>query len=259
MFLISVNIGTIGLLTKMFRDNEDVLVRAEADELLIFEQQLDTRVHELMYQNAIHYSFYHEMAHLIQMSDEQSISYQEELNNSAEYSRLRHNLEFDADEFSALSMGSHLVQYARLMFREEVNAGQIENLICVLACSILFYLLSFPSNRDELYFESRTHPHPAIRLTFMIYVITSYCQEALDNLELNVQINQQRTIYDSLSLASRLAPYMLEEPLVVNYLDRLNEHGRDIINYINETKQERSLCPRYAVNRRNVYARSLHG
>lgn len=104
-YLMSINKGVIFKLIKLFRDNDD-LFKAKA---LIQYNTLSTKsnypLNELMYQICGHFTFYHELAHLIQKAKLLETGLAEDLEIRNKFNLDRHVLEYDADIFSAICIG----------------------------------------------------------------------------------------------------------------------------------------------------------
>ncbi len=67
-YLIGIYLGTIIHLTQTFKDKPNLIFNTGNVDFIEFEKKLDTTISELMYQQALHFTFYHEMGHLIQKS-----------------------------------------------------------------------------------------------------------------------------------------------------------------------------------------------
>jgi len=112
IYLIGINIGTLSWL----KESSTNAANAAASELASIYDQLDNPIEVLIHDFALHFTFYHEQAHLIQKSEFLAHFLQEEPLVTEEYSMERHILEFDADEFSSLCLGGHLLQYSNNIF-----------------------------------------------------------------------------------------------------------------------------------------------
>ena len=184
-YIISINAGTIVHLIEKFRE-QSIPLNAE---YIDFESLLDVSVSKLMYDTALHFTFYHELGHLIQKSDLLSHQLYERPENDKEFSIGRHVLELDADTFSSLCLGTHLIQYAKGRFKDDLNSNIVKKLIVIACSSALIYLLSFQTAALPIYYEESTHPHPVVRISCIVFHIVGYCQQSLkeDGLELHIQ------------------------------------------------------------------------
>lgn len=196
-YVISINKGTIGTLINMFMERSDSLSTVLDEDFLNFEQLLDTSIGMLMYQNAVHFTFYHEEAHLIQKSKLLENTIYEDTQANGNYSIEKHILEIDADEFSSLSIGAHIFQYAETTFGEKITVNQWEKLIIIACSSAFLYILSLNSNKDQnIYYHEKSHPHPVIRITWIVHTIVGYCvrnfikNDPYNNLKVNDVVNK---------------------------------------------------------------------
>lgn len=249
------NKATINFLLGAFR-KDDLLEGNGLESWIEFEKELDNSIASLMYQNALHFTFYHEMGHLVQKSSLLELGlYEQPIQN--EFSVLRHILELDADEYSALSVGSHTIQYARTIYGDDVPVDKLEKLLVLVCASILIYLMSFPSNRRDIYYKESTHPHPIIRVTCIIFVIIGYSSQALQQIGLNLTLNLKNLVNQSIDLAEALSIKILEHNYLSNYKASIGMEADNITAYIKEMREISSNDSTLAVDKWNIIARSL--
>lgn len=142
--LISMNMATILELMNMYRSKEKNIRGHFPVELDLFFDNLDNPVEVLMYDASIHFTFYHEVAHLIQKSKFLELhGLCEHSTVEDEFNILRHVLEIDADEFSAINIATHILQYYENLFGQELESDRLEKLIVITCTSVLLYLLAF--------------------------------------------------------------------------------------------------------------------
>jgi len=142
-FVVGINLGTIVYLQKTFKENENLLKVGGIEDYVEFEKSLDVTIGILMYQQAKHFTMYHEIGHLIQKSDYLNSLVHENLVASEKFDCKRHLCELDADLFSSLCVGSHVLQYAKKQFGSKPTQDQVEKLTVIICSSALFYVLSF--------------------------------------------------------------------------------------------------------------------
>lgn len=255
-FIISMNKGTIAFLLSSFR-KDDLLEGSGLEYWIEFEKELDNSISNLMYQNALHFTFYHEMAHLVQKSELLELGlYEQPMQN--DFSARRHILELDADEYSALSVGSHTLQYARTIYGDEVPNDKLEKLLVLVCASILIYLMSFPSNRRGIYYKESTHPHPIIRVTCIVFVIIGYSKQALEQIELDLVLDSKSIVNQSIELAEALSVKTLGYDYLSGYKDSVGLEADNIVAYIKEMREISNKDSTLAVDKWNLIARSLH-
>lgn len=144
------------------------------------------------YISVSHFVIYHELAHLIQFGSE-AINYVEEFSsNKDEYKHEKHIFELDADEFAALSLGTHLIQYFEQVkkVKNELSLTNIADYASVSLGAIFIVMVNLHDDFDQFYIEKRSHPHPITRLILLsltmieylnqTYIIAHYEKEKLD-------------------------------------------------------------------------------
>ncbi len=256
-YLISINMGTLVHLITTFKNNDNISI-ISGEEFKLTEGYLDSPINELMYQNAVHFTFYHEMAHLIQNSSQLLLGLYEHSDNSAEFCIENHQLELDADEYSAISLAAHTVQYARNNFGDNPSSGQVVELLVIVCTSALIYILSFPTNKRELYYKELSHPHPVIRITRIINVIVSHCLQTFKQVGIDLEIKVALIVKQTIGLAGKIMNDITGENLTEKYLFYLMTEGENISSYITEFDKLGMDNQLLAVNRWNAYARTLH-
>ena len=142
-----------------------------------------------MYQLTMHFTFYHELAHLVQKSEYLESHLYERPFEVEEFDLTRHKLEIDADSFSGISIASHIQQYALKHFGDDLDSNKMESLIQMFCSSALLYFLAFQSCKGEIYFYENSHPHPMIRILNFILTITNYLQQSPKLTERKITLN----------------------------------------------------------------------
>jgi hypothetical protein len=106
-YLVAINSGTITQLSDLFKtlDTNKTLNLISLDI-----SKLGTSLNAVMLQFCYHFTFYHEMAHLIQKSEYLEGGLNEIPIKKEPYDERRHLLELDADAFSAISLSEHIIQ-----------------------------------------------------------------------------------------------------------------------------------------------------
>lgn len=202
-FGIFINIGLIGYCTQNFLENENL------DEFL-FEcfpetiQYFDIPITSLAFQIATQFTYYHELAHLIQYSKKsQELTLQERNENCANYNELKHILEINADTFASIAIASHIQQYIANRFAENINQEHTENTIVIFCVCLLNYITSFYDDLVNVYFKEYCHPHPIIRLFNVVLNITHHLNHGQYLANKNITI-------DSKILSKRIIEFYIE-------------------------------------------------
>ena len=250
--------GTIFRLINMFKDKSGFLNNTNNEEFMQFERSLDSSINELMYQNAVHYIFYHEIAHLIQNSEFLESNLYEHLENMSEFSIRKHVLELDADEYSSICIGAHITQYAINNFGSNLTSGIFEKLLIIVCSSALLFMMTFQTNKKEIYYEEMSHPHPIIRITCIISVIVNYSLDNLRQQGINLQIDPKQVVAKTISFSSKVSVEILNENPIEIYQKQLEIEALNISKYIKKTNEIKEGDQTLAAYKWNIMARKLH-
>lgn len=254
-YIIRINSGTIDHLIGLFLENPDIIVDSGNDGFIEFERSLDSPISELMYQNALHFTFYHEMAHLVQKSKLLTSTLYERPEFNGKFNLRKHILELDADTFSSLCLGDHLIQYIEKI-EIDIKDDNIEMILTIICSSILFYFLSFETSKLDIYFKEHTHPHPIIRITNVVLHVTRYVLQAFNQKGYKFNINHKDIIRNSIIFSNNIAVNKHNSNQIIDYLDILQRESDNIISYQSELFKLASQDSSLATNKRNASARN---
>lgn len=255
--LIRINKGLMVNMMNMFMKNPDLLNHTELREYGEFEEIMSNPHHILMYQNASHYVFYHELGHLIQFNGLRQKSLQEGLINNGDFDINRHIGEMDADEFAGISMAAHISQYFEY-YQDEKDADRLFNHIVILVVSsIILYILSFPSNRVPLYFKEGTHPHPLIRTLNVASTIISHLKQMQRKLNLDQEIDHLEIFKKSLNVSHFIEVEQWGSNLCNMFYDNVENNYKEIMAYISELYEIRKENKETAVYKRNMFTKRI--
>lgn len=256
-YIIYIHMGTIVSLKERFKDNRDLLINCNLDEYIEFEKSLDIQINELMYQNAMHYTFYHEMAHLIQKSDLLEQTIYESFDEENIFSIKKHILEFDADQFSSLCIGAHTLQYVKKNWGEKVTNEQLEKTLILICSSALFYILEFKTNKLEIYYKENSHPHPVIRITCIVFHVVGYVSQALAKEGSKLELDIKDIVNKCLDFSNNLATKKFNSNLIEDYKEIIGKEALNIIQYIQEIRELEDNDDTLATQKWNAMAKQL--
>jgi hypothetical protein len=251
-YLVSINMGTIDWLINKLKNNSSLVEKTNINLFRILAPYLDIPIPRLLYQACCHFTFYHEMGHLVQNSDLLLNTLRENPNDNAVYSFNKHLLEIDADTFSALCIGTHIFQYCERLFSEHFSLEQFEGLVVLFSIPVFLYLLSFPGNSREFYLRESTHPHPAIRITNFLMVLTHYCNNSLDARDSDFTVNQGDMFIYAMEIAEELQDFFFEAPLVTNYRQTMIDNRIDAVSYLSEIVETNNNSETTATSKWNL-------
>lgn len=131
-----------------------------------------------MYQLTMHFTFYHELAHLIQNSEYLETYIYETPVEFKSFDLTKHRLELDADNFSGISIATQSQQYAIKQFGGDLDSKKMEALLVIFSSTLLIYLLSCTTTIEKLYYYENSHPHPIVRILNIILNIIHLLQHS---------------------------------------------------------------------------------
>ena len=156
--VIEIHIGLVLRWKELFLENPNISPPSDSDN------SIDIRIE--MFKVASLYTFYHELAHIIQFKglNKLGITISEEYSRKELYLPIQHLQEFDADIFSSLCVADHIIQNRFIPIPIIVeNEQYIGDIISLNILSIFQAILCFTDSVSDLYYNKKSHPHPSIR------------------------------------------------------------------------------------------------
>lgn len=189
---------------------------------------------------------YHETGHLIQRREDKA-DYLEFIDGelTEDEIKVRHSREHDADWFASTCLAQHVRQYCETETEEaiEMDSEMLATLLPLAIATLYLYFIHRMKTKPELYYLENSHPHPSIRLIYLIVYLT-------DNLadDLPKDVSMQEKVKSAITLCSVLMSNE-EENLIDSYnevifrdLDKIEEH----INVLrNSSEEEPTSCINY--------------
>ncbi len=206
------------------------------DRFILIYPYFDNKINVLLHQIIVNFTFYHELAHIIQKTLTLNQYLNEQDNDEGEFNMLNHKLEMDADEFSALYLGSQIHQYAFKIFKQEIDTDKVENLLELFCTGVMLNFLLFKSVEEEIYFEKSTHPHAVIRILNVLIVIIDYLGSSPRMIKKNIKIQRMSIIDKIVFNVYDIEFNLFEEKNAVKFRESL-KHKEDIINYIKKIRK----------------------
>jgi len=250
-YLIIINKGIIEFFNRNLVSYFDLHDYDEVNKYLELENKLTNPIGELMYQSIMHFTFYHELGHLIQFSGKENGELNESLNDGHKYSIDLHCEELDADLFASISLSTHLYQYFERYFIGKPKANDVINYISILSSSVFIYFLSFAEYRNGFYLREKSHPHPLLRILSATARIVDYFQHVLKKKGIELEINQQLVFQETFRISEIFINKFFAEKEFQGFLSLMKENLKDIETYYNEMIPIIQGNPSSAINRRN--------
>lgn len=190
-FSIHINIGLLRFCDQNFLKNinlDEHLNKQYAEQIKFFDNPISV----LAFQVATQFTYYHEFAHLVQFSKKREyLSLQEKYNIQSDYNRDKHCLETNADTLASIAIASHIQQYIRKIFGEEITQENVEFTILILCSCLLNHIANFCNDLTKIYFKEHEHPHPFLRLFIVNLNIANYLNQSefLKEKKIEIKVN----------------------------------------------------------------------
>ena len=252
-FMMSFSYQVIPQLVHKLKNNGNLL-----KDIKEFEYLSNFPLNELLFHFTLHYTFYHELGHLIQKSDLLEEGLHESYDRNSQYSEKRHVLELDADEYSAINLAAHISHFVRSEFGENIRTVDLENFLVLFSSTILFHLLSFKTFESSLYFKEHSHPHPIIRLTEIISVIISHTTSTLAQNGINRKLDENIVVRRTMQLSLILNKKMDETHDIAKFQTELEQNYLDVESYIHEFRDIRRGDKNLSVYKWNITVKAMH-
>lgn len=149
----------------------------------------------IMYQISTQFTYYHELAHLIQRSALLPTRLNEKYGaNGAPYEEYKHIIEFDADCHAVNLMMFHILQYVERHPQITGDQEAIQHVISLYAATIFIYF-TFLDGGGPVYCRAGDHPHPVVRIIYITNLIVEAARINLGQIQLD-RIGIVRNAFD---------------------------------------------------------------
>jgi hypothetical protein len=234
-FIIGVNMQTIHSLYDLFYEKNNIF---KTDPFLlekykILTDKFDVPPGHLMFQIATLFTFYHERAHLIQKSDLLSAFLFEQPApiNEKWFSLERHVIELDADLDAAHKICFHIVEYFKKLDTKEKTSENLQKILSLGVAGVFSYFLLYYKNDVKVYYKEYTHPHPLVRIS---YIVDCFVSVAEINLPEGFKINLKKTIRDGFAIADIFYKSVFNVELVESFAGQFMKESKNVEVYVNE-------------------------
>lgn len=234
--LVMINAGLLVWLIENLKEKEEIQAILSNNYKSIVES-LDCSINELMYQNALHFTFYHELGHLVQNSNLLNDSLYENSERIVTFDFQRHQLEMDADSFSALCMSTHLIQYIKKIFGDNINSDKVGSIYEIICTGLLLYLFAFPSFKYDIYYKEGTHPHPIIRILNILLTMIHYCNQDPYFRSKSITLSYSSIIQNIINNAGSIEENILDSTNAQRLKNDFINQKNNIINYYVENRE----------------------
>lgn len=246
LYLIEIFKGSITRLYEFYTSWEDVFHLSQFEKYQKLMDKKDISGSYVLFQFAGLYIFYHETGHLIQQNKGEA-AYLEFADGklTEAMSRIRHIREHDADWFAISQVAFHVIQFVNKGDQENpvIDPAELETMAEMALSAIYVNAIRQAEKQSKLYFAEKSHPHPAVRISYLIIYL-------LDALAENVkfEVNKKAILQNSILLAEAL----LSEPcrnIVEEFSVGIFERSKEIEDYINVIRNDADTYPHLALKK----------
>lgn len=196
--------------------------------------ELDSSASHLAFQVATQFTYYHELAHLFQLSKIKTEKGLQERGSNNDFDITKHKLEINADTYSAISIATHIHQYITKSFNE-INQNIVENTIAIFGACLLEYIISF-TNNFELYYDEKSHPHPIIRMLNLVMNITNHLSQIPLYSEKEITLNPIKLFKQSIDLHGELESQNIFTSGFSNFINNKIIDIKKTISYLEQIR-----------------------
>lgn len=245
-FVIGINMGTINYTYELFYEQNDTFEKNQSlsEGFKELSAKINIPFGFLMFHLATLFTFHHELAHLVQKSSLLKIGLAEQYAFLANpnFNIETHVLEFDSDLHGADAICLQLLGHFKKLPSENQTGRNLVKLLSLGIASIFSYFLLCFNINQNIYYREYSHPHPLIRIS---YVIEHFIHVASENLPTNVKINSEKLAELGFVISDvffkshqnynqRVGEFQkqfLEKfDSIGNYINELLEHSREMKN-----------------------------
>jgi len=233
LFLVEINKGTIFKLLWFFTDKSAAFQDHTFEQYNEVCQRKQIEPVYLLFQFVTLFFIYHETGHLVQriQSTFQEPEFLAKRCTDALEIKEQQARELDADWFAATPLAMHIIQFGNH------DRNDIEALAAIAIAGIYCFFISHAKGYQGIYYREECHPHPSVRLSYMIV----FTLDALKH-NLQIDIDQPKILHNATVLAEKL---MLDvaKNIVVQYTMELYDNLGQIEAYVNDILGDRATFP----------------
>lgn len=249
-YLIKINMGLIDILYRAFCESNNLFKENNSKDIYAhLTMNFDVPLEYIMFQFATYFTFYHEQGHLIQKSSLlNSFLNERNIDGDSGYSSFRHSLEFDADLHAAHCLVFIIVEYIKKLPESNYSTDVINGILALATASVFINFMYFEEKYHSIYYKESTHPHPVIRITYILDVIASLAPLNFKD----IKIDGNLVLIQCFEIAERFCQVQEMRDMVNVYAEMYQTERLNIEKFINETLiLESDAIPQLIKNRPN--------
>lgn len=242
-YIIGVYKATITSLYDLFYERNNIFDDdAELKHYSNLNSTLNVPLGFLMFQTASLFTYYHEQGHLIQKSDYLASWLNEQYIDSDErpYFQEKHVLEFDADLNGAHLICYHLIDYWKKQEQVFQTQENFQKMLSIGAASVFSYFMLLQTNRQDIYYKKYWHPHPVVRIS---YIIDCFIKVAQINLPDSISLDANQTLTEAFKISDKFFTTVLKNDMVEKFISVYSAETENIKTYVTELIELSKLNP----------------
>lgn len=250
--LIGVNTGTIRETYNLFYDQNKIFVEDKqlAEEFTELREALNIPLGFLMFQLSTLFTFHHEFAHLVQKSPLLNIGLKEQYESLVNKNSIiqRHVLELDADFHGADAVSSQiLLNFKKLPSQYQSAKNLVKLLSLGIATIYIYFILCFYNTLQKIYYMELSHPHPLIRIS---YVLDRFIRTSNEDLPISATLNPEKLAQLGFVISNIfLKTQKNHDGIIDQFPNHFLEKFDSIENYINDLLEYASKEKNLMMNR----------
>ena len=234
-FSIHINVGLIKKCEENYLQNkpfDEYLEKKYSDIVKHFDNQITG----LAFQIATQFTYYHEFAHLVQFEKKrENISLQERFVKTSTYDQVKQHMETNADTLASIAIASHIQQYIKKSFGNNITQENVEFTVIVLCSCLLNHIANFYDDLPEIYYKE--HKHPFLRLFTVNLNIINYLNQSEFFKEKGIDIKINKVFKQVLDFYEELEKNKIFDTKITKTMENASKQQKEIVEYMGDLIQ----------------------
>ncbi|MNK40340.1 hypothetical protein D3C87_589870 [compost metagenome] len=225
----------------LFNENKEVIKNYGS-----LQELIKIPLGHIMFQAAVQFTYYHELAHLAQKPFNEFKSFDESKHKGQgdKYSVQKHCLEFDADIHAANLLPAHILDFWNKQPKEAQTSENLSKLLSVAVSGILNYFMIMGQCGDNIYYDEKSHPHPVIRAVNITDKIIRVAEINVD-----FKLDSGAILQEAFNLTEKFCEHHKLLNFAVQFNEIFRAHSNDIGKYIEVLDKEADQFPNLLRNK----------
>ena len=244
--LVEIFAGAIQYLYTLYREKRDVFDNEKITHYTSIAAAFQITADEYLFQITTSFLMYHETGHLIQRNNQSASLFEYNENGCNDKVEERHVKEFDADWFASNRLVMQILGLVTELHGKLDTVDKVEFLHKMAELALAALYISFvdlAEGEPKIYYDRHCHPHPAVRLTYIVIHFVDTVQ-----FQVGVKIDQPRIIRNTLMISTDFMKEKNPNP-VEAWSKEIYEKSGDIQVYINKLVEDCNKYPECCRNK----------